>query len=190
MGSSSIKKKPDVEKKNNNKNVPVANSNSAAPLPVQNMINQPLERNQENFYLNDYPSEKVQKPSNCKKINNEDSPPIQQNQNILRNNQNIPRQNQNIPQQNGNYPNQPQPHMPIGVASPYIQPVGMPPVNPNSANQVVYYPGGPYYPYPYYGPPQQPQPNIVYVLPPGYKRDNSPGFSPWGNLEEDLRTLF
>ena len=45
------------------------------------------------------------------------------------------------------------------------------------------------YAYPYYGQPQT-RPKTVVVLPPGYKRDYSAGYCPWGNLEEDLDNIF
>ena len=56
-----------------------------------------------------------------------------------------------------------------------------------------YYPNQPMYPqpnsYPYYGQPQR-RPKTVVVLPPGYKRDYSPGYCPWGNIQEDLDNIF
>ena len=101
-----------------------------------------------------------------------------------------------------------QPYMGMGAPKGYIAvPVGKPkyvPViqQPQMApmGQMPYYPGGamypqPYpYPYPYppvypYGP-QAPAGNTVYVIPPGYERDYSDGYNPWGNLREDLDNLF
>ena len=56
--------------------------------------------------------------------------------------------------------------------------------------QMGYYPPQMYgQAYPYYGPPPM-GPNAVVVLPPGYKRDDSAGYSPWGNFAEDLENLF
>jgi hypothetical protein len=53
----------------------------------------------------------------------------------------------------------------------------------------VYPPGYPVpvgvYPYPY----GVVQPTAV-VIPPGYTRDYSMGFSPWGDLADDLNNLF
>ena len=60
-------------------------------------------------------------------------------------------------------------------AQPYAQPYPQPYAQP--------------YAYPYYGQPQA-RPKTVVVLPPGYKRDYSAGYSPWGNLEEDLDNIF
>ena len=158
------------------------NGNMPAPVPMGNQKEQvhPIDE------FMDTPSEKVNKPS---KGNNNNNPKIlNRNQNIPSQNQNMPRQNQNIPQQYRANPNQQQP-MPMvaGVASPYVQPVGVP--LPYPGYPVPYYPGDPMYPYPYY-PPQQPPTNTVVVLPPGYKPDYNPGYSPWGNLSEDLQNLF
>ena len=91
-------------------------------------------------------------------------------------------------QQNQIYQSNPQPQIPMGVASPYYQPVGNPPGMPvvNGAYPMPVYYGAPGYPYPYYAP--QPGVNTVLVLPPGYKRDR--GYSPWGDLAEDIRDLF
>ena len=93
-------------------------------------------------------------------------------------------------QQNpNNINNNVQPQMQIGVARSYTQPVAVPmgiPVQ-NYPYQGPYYPSGqPIYPYPYYGP--QPSINPVVVMPPGYKPDY--GYSPWGNIAEDLNNLF
>ena len=153
------------------------NMNMPAP-PVQYMGNQKEPVHPIDEFI-DKPSEKVSKPS---KDNNNNNPPI------LNRNQNIPRQNQNAPQQYRAIPNQQQP-MPMvaGVASPYIQPGGVPLQYPGYP--VPYYPGDPMHPNPYYMP-QQPPVNTVVVLPPGYKPDYSPGYSPWGNLSEDLSNLF
>ena len=131
-------------------------------------------------FIDDTPSEKVNKPGKDNNRNN--NPPI------LNRNQNIPRQNPNVPQQNRANPNQQQQPMPMapGVARPYVQPVGVPMQYPGYP--VPYYPGDPMYPYPYY-PPQQPPANTVVVLPPGYQPDYSPGYCPWGDLVEDLNNL-
>ena len=159
--------------------------NLPAPMPGQLMGDQKEPLHPIDEFICDKPSEKVSKPS---KSNNSNNPPI------LNRNQNIPRQNQNIPQQYRAIPNQHQQQqqqyqqmpMAAGVASPYIQPVGVP--LPYPGYPVPYYPVDPMNPYPYY-PPQQPLPNTVVVLPPGYKPDYSPGYSPWGNLSEDLNNL-
>ena len=45
-------------------------------------------------------------------------------------------------------------------------------------------------PYPYYPPPPPPGGNTVFVIPPGYEYDYSGGYSPFGNLMEDLDNLF
>ena len=140
-----------------------------APVPIQREQLHPLDE-----LIDDKPSEKVSKPS---KSNNNNNPPI------LNRNQNIPQQNRAIPNQQPQH--QPQP-MVQGVASPYIQSVGVP--LPYPGYPVPYYPVDPLNPYPYY-PPLQPN-NTVVVLPPGYKPDYNPGYSPWGNLSEDLNNLF
>ena len=68
------------------------------------------------------------------------------------------------------------------VAGPQFVPVAAP-------YPMGYYPPPMYpQPYPYYG--QPPMVPTVLVLPPGYKRDNSCRYSPWGNLAEDLESLF
>ena len=71
-------------------------------------------------------------------------------------------------------------YMGMGFASPY-------PMN--------YYPGQPMYvqpypyPYPYYGQPPMGG-NTVFVIPQGYTTTENAGYSPWGNLAEDLDNLF
>ena len=155
--------------------------NMPAPIPNQYMGNQKEQLHPIDELIDDTPSEKVNKPS---KSNNNNNPPI------VNRNQNFPRQNQNIPQQFRANPNQPQQQpMPMGagVARPYVQPAGV--SLPYPAYPAPYYPGDPMYPYPYYPPPQPPT-NTVVVLPPGYKPDYSAGYSPWGNLSEDLNNLF
>ena len=135
---------------------------------------------------------------------------------VTPNNQNHP-QHYNKPIENKNYPQQPpKPQKPEisqqqGAAAPIIQPLPMymnqmgqqyAPV-PNTPPQNIsfgvphyampYYPGQPmyHYPlnYPYYGPPSM-GPNTILVIPPGYQRDYSGGYSPWGDLADDLDNLF
>ena len=96
-----------------------------------------------------------------------------------------------------------QPYAGMGAPKRYVAvPVGNPKYVPVVTQQMVpmpqmpYYPGGvmppqPYPPaYPYYGPQAMPPSgNTVYVIPPGYERDYSDGYNPWGNLREDLANL-
>ena len=96
-----------------------------------------------------------------------------------------------------------QPYMGMGAPKGYAAvPVGkpkyVPVMQPQMApmNQMPYYPGGAMYPQPYpyppaypYGP-QAPEGNTVYLIPPGYERDYSDRYNPWGNLREDLDNLF
>ena len=87
-------------------------------------------------------------------------------------------------------PMPPVPHGPMPMATPVYVPPPVPGAIPVGA--VPVYPPPypvPYgvYPYPYpYG---MPHPTVL-VLPPGYQRDFSGGYSPWGNLAEDLDSLF
>ena len=155
-------------------NNPNDNNQDMAPPPLngQNQIRQhPIDE------IFDTPSEKVKDNNN----NNKPTPVRQNNSQPQPQLRSQPQGQLPQPQQNASNANNPQPQIQMGVASPYVQPVGVPFGNP-------YYPGQPMYPYPYYGP--QPPVNTVVVLPPGYKPDNSPGYCPWGNLGEDLRTLF
>ena len=72
--------------------------------------------------------------------------------------------------------------MPVAVPSPPPQPYAVPyypPVQP----QMPMYPGA--YPYP-----PRAGPNTVVVLPPGYKRDYSAGYSPFGDICDDFDNLF
>ena len=83
--------------------------------------------------------------------------------------------------------------MPVNGPRPIAQPVYVPP--PMAVPGAVPYYPPPYpgvYPYPYPMPPYgYPRPiNSVVVLPPGYHRDFSAGYSPWGDLADDLDNLF
>ena len=95
-------------------------------------------------------------------------------------------------------PNQPMPngplpaHGPMPMAAhgpmPLASPVYIPPPVPGAI---------PVYPQPYpvpYGVYPYPQyvvaNSTMVILPPGYKRDYSPGYSPWGDLADDLNNLF
>ena len=188
-----------------------------APPPINCPIQQnitPIEDNSGNCFPNGNSTSQ-----NINQINNNDNTnvtPTSQNINQINNNDNTniynkpmepSQQNQNHPQpQQQPQPNQiyqynpqpqlqPQPNqvnqynpqpMPMGVAVPFVQPVNAPgmPV-PNPPYPMPYYYPAPGNPYPYY----PPQPGtITYVLPPGYKPDR--GYSPWGDLAEDLRDLF
>jgi len=87
------------------------------------------------------------------------------------------------------------PHGPMPMATPVYVPPPVPGTVPVGAVPVyprpypvpygVYPPYPCPYPYPY-GVPHA----TVLVLPPGYQRDFSGGYSPWGNLAEDLDSLF
>ena len=87
-----------------------------------------------------------------------------------------------------------QPHGPMPMATPVYVPPPVPGTIPVGAVPIyprpypVPYGAYPYpYPYPYpYGVPHA----TVLVLPPGYQRDFYGGYSPWGNLAEDLDSLF
>ena len=94
-----------------------------------------------------------------------------------------------------------QPYMAMGAPKGYVAvPVGNPKYVPvmQQPQMVPCYPGGAMYPQPYpyppaypYGPQAMPPAgNTVYVIPPGYERDYSDGYNPWGNLREDLDNLF
>ena len=74
-------------------------------------------------------------------------------------------------------------------AVPVAQPVYVPPPIPGT---IPVYPAGypvPYGVYPGYPYPYPMQPTAV-VLPPGYTRDYSAGFSPFGDLADDINNLF
>ena len=76
--------------------------------------------------------------------------------------------------------------VPIPVSNPYPYPNAYPNYNGAYYPQTQMYPQ----PYPYYPPPPPPGGNTVFVIPPGYEYDYSGGYSPFGNLMEDLDNLF
>lgn len=106
-------------------------------------------------------------------------------------NSNIPQQNisnQNPPQNSNQIPpqNAGQPRViavPTMVPGACISPVGVPLAY--SAYPSTYIPGAPMYPYPY-----GVRPPVSVVLPAGYNPTLSPGYSPYGNIAEDLNNLF
>ena len=165
-----------VGKPSFSQNIQNNNIQDMAPPPVkQDLDNHPLDE-----FLNDSttPSRRNNENINSKIINN----PTQKNKNDSKPLPQIIQQNPNIINNNI------QPQMQIGVARPYVQPVGVPVGIPaqNYPYQGPYYlPGQPIYPIPYYRP--QPPINSI-VLPPGYKPDY--GYSPYGNISEDLNNLF
>ena len=172
----------------NNKPIKPTNNDQdyMAPPPINYPIQQnitPIEENSGNFIPNDTPTSQ-----NINQINNNDS------NNIYNKPMEPSQQSQNYPQpQLQPQPNQinqinPQPQMPMGVAVPFVQPInapGMPIPNPGYPMPYYYPAQGNPNPYAYYAPQQG---NTVYVLPPGYKPER--GYSPWGDLAEDLRDLF
>ena len=219
MGSSSSKTRPppqpqiplnhsNINNIQNSSNVSYPNHSeinnpapTAAPTPVQIQNNQNQEEPKhpvdEFFGESISEKEKLSKPSN-------DNPEILKpsfnkpisNQNISSQNQNIPQQHIHPPNQNPNNqpqiganPNQPQYPIPIQAVPPgqYVRPVGVVPLQ-YSAYPAPYYPGQPIYqPYPYM--PRPPVSNTVVVLPPGYKQDFSLGYSPYGNIADDLNNI-
>ena len=166
------------------------NNDYMAPPPINYPSQQEVITNGNNPNIS--PSSDFPSNQNNNQINNNNV-----NNNIYSKPVSLPEQNQfqsqaqplSQPQQNPIYQNNPQPQIPMGVASPYYQPVAYPPGGMPVVNgpypMPVYY-GAPGYPYPYY--PPQPGVKTVLVLPPGYKRDR--GYSPWGDLSEDLENLF
>ena len=141
-----------------------------APKPI------PYKPNNKQYY--DKPTEKQKKKKDY-------NYPKQQNQPRQPREPNRPTRPQQQQQQPpyigmGGAPGQ---YMAVPVGNPVYVPVA----------QMPYYPGAPMYPppYPYYGPPpMQGSGNTVIVIPPGYERDYSPGYKPWGDLRDDLRNLF
>ena len=137
-----------------------------------------IPQNPPSQYPNFPPSQPGQNPGIYEKPNPNYRPPPQ--------NMNPPPQNMNPPPAApapGNRPPVPvaQPVYvapPVGMVAPGVVPVMAPPV----------YPYGVYpqpYPYPY----PVANPTVV-VVPPGYHRDFTGGYSPWGNLADDLDNLF
>ncbi len=95
---------------------------------------------------------------------------------------------QKYPQPNPNTYNQPYNN---AYPQPYPQPYPNAYANGYPNYNTPYYP--PAQPYPYYPPPPPPPPsggNTIVVIPPGYEVDFSPGYSPFGNLLDDLDNLF
>ena len=93
------------------------------------------------------------------------------------------------PAQGGHMPPPPNGQIPPHGAVPVAQPVYVPPPIPGT---IPVYPAGypvPYGVYPGYPYPYPMQPTAV-VLPPGYTRDYSAGFSPFGDLADDINNLF
>ena len=163
---------------NNNKNIPQnPNYNNQIKPNNPNMAQQSIS----NQNQSQYPSLSQINAVNPNQTQNPNIPqPNISNQN--------PPQNSNIPQQNIVNPNiQPRPIAVSAVPNgPYIHPVGVPLAYPGYPSP--YYPGAPMYPYPYVARP--PVSNTVVVLPPGYKQDFTAGYSPYGNIAEDLNNLF
>ena len=153
---------PNYKPSNNNND-----QNNMAPPPLTDQ--HPID---DFSFEKNAPKEKINKPEKANTINNQR--PIQPNQQL--------RQNQTMPMPNI-------PHGQIGIA---YQPMGIaqgvPIVNPVGYPMAYYGPPGYPYVYPNYAP--QPMPGSVVVVPPGYKPDNSCGYSPWGDLGDDLRNLF
>ena len=197
MGSSSNRSLPSqsqVENQHNlNNNNNINSETVGKPSFTQNIPNNinvdmappPIKQNLSNNHPLD---ELLNENNNSSKIsNNNNNSKIIDKPNKLPQNrpQNQPQPQSQNPNSINNYQ---QIQMQNGVASPYIQPVGIAVGVPNYPYPGYYYPPGqPIYPYPYYGP--QPQTNSVLVLPPGYKPDYSAGYCPWGNLADDLNNL-
>ena len=182
MGSSSNKSKislPTESQLDMNKN---AQNNLTSNLPSPSPTSLPVPSNNNNNisaktpYDNkisfDKPTEKVKQNNN---VNNNNINNIMPNQVQGQ----IPGQNVQNLQYQRTVPN----NLPHGVNVPvYVQPV-------NQGYAMPYYPAQPFYPQPmpYYGPMPR---TTTMVLPPGYHLDYSAGYSPWGNLREDLENLF
>ena len=77
-----------------------------------------------------------------------------------------------------------QKYMAVPVGPPQLMPVAVP------QYQIPYYQGQAMYAPPYYGQQQQISPNTVVVIPPGYKKDYSVNYSPWGNIADDFDNIF
>ena len=78
-----------------------------------------------------------------------------------------------------------QKYIAVPVGPPQLMPVVVP------QYQMPYYQGQAMYtPPPYYGQQQQVGPNTVVVIPPGYNRDYSAGYSPYGNIIDDIDYMF
>ena len=111
------------------------------------------------------------------------------NENQKKCNKNYPEPNQQkYPQPNPNTYNQPYNN---AYPQPYPQPYPNAYANGYPNYNTPYYP--PAQPYPYYPPPPPPPPsggNTIVVIPPGYEVDYSPGYSPFGDLLDDLDNLF
>ena len=166
-------------------------------LPSQSALNKnPNNQNQNN---NDYPplpsfiDEPPSKPS-YKGFSEKPHP----NTALRSTNPQNPQQMPNPPVQGGSMPPAQGGHMPPPPpngqipphgAVPVAQPVYVPPPIPGT---IPVYPAGypvPYGVYPGYPYPYPMQPTAV-VLPPGYTRDYSAGFSPFGDLADDINNLF
>jgi len=111
------------------------------------------------------------------------------NENQKKCNKKYPEPNQQkYPQPNPNTYNQPYYN---AYPQPYPQPYPNAYANGYPNYNTPYYP--PAQPYPYYPPPPPPPPsggNTIVVIPPGYEVDYSPGYSPFGDLLDDLDNLF
>ena len=102
-----------------------------------------------------------------------------------------PPQNMNPPPVQNRPPPIPGNRPPMPVAQPVlipppagvIPPPGVVPVIPQPIYPYGVYPQA--YPYPVVGPS-----STVLVIPPGYQRDFTGGYSPWGSLADDLDNLF
>ena len=170
---------PNAPYPNQNQNAPYPSQNGNAPYPSQNR-NQPYP-NQSGAYSSGsggYSKQNLyEKPMSNKNIRNQ------------------PNQSNNMPPpQNINSPPPPNYGAPLPGRGP------MPMVQPIYANPPIAVPGAvpiyprpiypvPYgvYPYPY----PYPNPgNTVVVIPPGYRRDYTGGYSPFGDIIDDLENLF